>query len=132
MLPAAFPPDYPQIRELIDAGKVPYIYTEGRYDSRLDCLSEVPPGKVLYHFEQVDMVEAKRILGDTACIAGGFPTPLLTFGTKQQVIDECKRMIDDCAPGGGFIFHTKSALTYSKPENVEAMFQTVREYGVYK
>ena len=117
------------ICEIIDANKVPYIFTEGKYDSRLEFLKEVPKGKVLYHFETVDMAEAKRILGDTACIAGGFPTSLLTFGTKQQVIDECKRLIDICAPGGGFIFETSSGLDICKTENVEAMFQTVQEYG---
>ena len=117
------------INTIIEVGKVPYIFTEGRYDSRLEFLKDVPKGKVLYHFEQVDMAEAKRILGDTACIAGGFPTSLLTFGTKQQVIDECKRLIDICAPGGGFIFETSSGLDICKRENVEAMFETVREYG---
>ena len=114
---------------IIEAGKVPYIYTEGKYNSRLDCLTEVPPGKVLYHFEQVDMAEAKRKLGGIACIAGGFPPYLLNYGTKQQVIDECKRLIDDCAPGGGFIFETAYGLDYAIEENVEAMFDTVRTYG---
>ena len=114
---------------LIDAGKVPYIYTEGKYNSRLDCLTEVPPGKVFYHFEEVDMAEAKRKLGGIACIGGGFSPYLLNYGTKQQVIDTCKKLIDDCAPGGGFIFETAYGMDYAKEENVEAMFDTVRNYG---
>ena len=114
---------------IIDAGKVPYIYTEGKYNSRLDCLTEVPPGKVFYHFEQVDMAEAKRKLGGIACISGGFSPYLLNYGTKQEVIDECKRIIDACAPGGGFIFETSYGMDYVKEENVEAMFDTVRNYG---
>ncbi len=117
------------ICEIIDVGKVPYIFTEGKYNSRLDCLKEVPPGKVFYHFEEVDMAEAKRKLGDVACISGGFSTYLLNYGTKQQVIDECKRLIDICAPGGGFIFETACGMDYAKEENVEAMFDTVRNYG---
>ena len=51
----------------------PYIYTEGPYSSRLEQLTDVPKGKVLYHFEKVDMKEAKRILGGTACIMGNLP-----------------------------------------------------------
>lgn len=117
------------ILTIIEVGKVPYIYTEGKYNSRLDCLSEVPPGKVFYHFEEVNMANAKKKLGGIACISGGFSTNLLQFGTKQQVIDECKRLIDICAPGGGFIFETSSGLSHVKRENVEAMFETVREYG---
>ena len=64
-----------------------------------------------------------------AGIAGGFPPYLLNYGTKQQVIDECKRLIDACAPGGGFIFETAYGMDYAKEENVEAMFDTVRNYG---
>ena len=75
------------------------------------------------------MVQAKKILGGTACISGGFSTSLLEFGTKQQVIDEVKRLIDGCAPGGGYIFSTACGIDYAKPENVEAMVDTVRTYG---
>ena len=117
------------IHTLIDNDLVPYIYTEGGYDSRLECLKEVPKGKVLYHFEKVDMINAKKVLGDTACITGGFSTNLLDFGTKQQVIDEVKRLIDGCAAGGGYIFATACGIDYAKPENVEAMVDTVRTYG---
>jgi hypothetical protein len=117
------------ISAIIEAGLVPFIYTEGGYDSRLECLKEVPKGKVLYHFEKVDMLKAKQILGDTACITGGFPVYLLDHGTRQQVIDEAKRLIDGCAAGGGFIFGTSCGLDYAKPENVEALVDTVRTYG---
>ena len=117
------------IYALVDAGKVPYIYTEGKYDSRLDCLAEVPAGKVFYHFEEVDMAAAKSKLGKVACISGGFSPYLLNYRTKQEVIDECKRLIDICAPGGGFIFETAYGMDYAKEENVEAMFDTVRTYG---
>ena len=117
------------INAIIDAGMVPYIYTEGKYNTRLECLKEVPKGKVIYHFEEVDMAEAKRVLGDTATISGGFPVYLLDYGTKEQVIDECKRLIDVCAPGGGFIFETSCGMDLAKRENVEAMVETVRTYG---
>ena len=117
------------INTIIDNGLVPYIYTEGGYDSRLECLKEVPKGKVLYHFEKVDMLNAKKVLGDTACITGGFSTYLLDHGTKQQVVDEVKRLIDGCAAGGGYIFSTTCGIDYAKPENVEAMVDTVRNYG---
>ena len=117
---------------IIDAGKVPYIYTEGKYDTRIDCLTEVPVGKVFYHFEDVDMAVAKKKLGGIACISGGFPSALLDWGTPQMVKDEAKRILDICAPGGGFIFETSCGMGKAKRENVEAMFETVREYGVYK
>jgi hypothetical protein len=113
------------INSIIDNNLVPYIYTEGLYTSRLEFLKEVPRGKVIYHFEQCDMARAKKVLGDTACIAGGFSVNLLAFNTKQQVIDEVKRLIDICAGGGGYIFETSSGYDEVKQENVEAMYETV-------
>jgi hypothetical protein len=119
------------ILAIIDSGKVPYIYTEGKYTSRLDCLSEVPPGKVFYHFEDVDMALAKKKLGGIACISGGFPATMLDWGTPEQVREAVKRLLDTCAPGGGFVFATSCGLGNCKRENVEAMFETVKEYGKY-
>ena len=119
------------IEEIIKADMVPYIFCEGKYNTRLDCLTEVTPGKVFYHFEDVDMAVAKAKLKDIACIAGSFNTNLLQFGTPEQVRDEAKRLLDICAPGGGFIFATGSGLSHVKKENVEAMFETVREFGKY-
>ena len=119
------------ILAIIESGKVPYIYTEGKYNTRLDFLTEVPPGKVFYHFEDVDMAVAKKKFGGIACIGGGFPAALLDWGTPQMVRDEAKRILDVCAPGGGFIFETSCGMGNCKCDNVEAMFETVREYGVY-
>ena len=117
------------INHIIDVGMVPFAYTEGPYNSRVKYLAEVPKGKVVYGFEQVDPVNAKKLLGGTACIQGVFPVYLLHYGTKQQVIDEAKRLIDILAPGGGYIFSTGAGFDQAKPENVEAMFDTVKTYG---
>jgi len=117
------------INHIIDVGMVPFVYTEGPYTSRVKYLTEVPKGKVVYSFEEVDPVYAKQQLGETACIQGVFPIYLLHYGTKQQVIDEAKRLIDILAPGGGYIFSTGAGFDQAKPENVEAMFETVRIYG---
>ena len=88
-------------------------------------------GKVIYVFEDVDLVKAKEILGDVACIAGGMPTEYLMFGDKQRVIDHTKRMIDTLAPGGGYIMSNTQALDQVKMENMEAWKDTVFSYGKY-
>jgi uroporphyrinogen decarboxylase len=57
---------------------------------------------------------------------------VLPFGTPEEVADEVKRRIDDLAPGGGFVFSPiHNVQTGVPPENVVAMFETAREYGVY-
>ncbi len=113
---------------LIDMDVTPLIYTEGKYNTRLEQLADVPKGKVIYHFEDVDMKEAKRILGGTACITGNLPAALLEYGKKEQVVDYCKYLIDTCAPGGGYIFDMNACLENAKIENLDAMFETFEAY----
>ena len=117
------------IDALVDMGVTPYLYTEGRYNTRLEQLADVPKGKVMYHFEAVDMKEAKRILGGTGCILGNLPVAMMEYGKKQEVIDTCKDLIDTCAPGGGYIFDFNGSLENTKMENLEAMFATLETYG---
>ena len=119
------------INEINKAGMKVYLYTEGPYTSRIRNLKEVDKNMVVFHFEQVDLALAKKELGDIGCIAGGFPTWLAEQGTKQQVIDEVKRVLDICAPGGGYIFEGGYSFSTCPPENIHAMFETVLEYGKY-
>lgn len=120
------------IEDLIKAGLTPWVYTEGKYDSRLEFLADIPEGKVVVHFEDVDMKEAKRIVGPHSCISGGFRSRILETGTVTQVEDEVKKLLDICAPGGGYIFDLSDTMdAAAKPENVEAMYRTVKECGKY-
>jgi hypothetical protein len=117
------------IEALVSMDVVPIIYGEGPYDSRIEQLADVPAGKTIIHFEKADMVKVKKVLGGKACLSGFFPIYLLEWGTKQQVIDEVKRTIDTLAPGGGYIFDTNACIENVKRENLEAMLETIREYG---
>ena len=116
---------------LIDMDVTPYIYTEGPYNTRLEMLTDVPKGKVLYHFEKVDMKEAKRILGGIACISGNLPISQIEFGKKETVADMTKQLLEDCMPGGGYIFDFDGSLENAKEENLDAMFEVIEKYGKY-
>ena len=126
---------WPSLRKLIcaliDNGVTPYVFCEGKYNSRLEVIKDVPKGKVIYMFEEVDIVKAKEILGDTACICGNLPTSLLAYGKKERVVEETKRMLDACAPGGGFIMDCSIVLDNAKKENLDAWYETTMEYGKY-
>lgn len=117
------------IEEIINCGMIPYVFCEGRYDTRLEVLLEVPRGKVIYMFEQVDIARAKAVLGDTACICGNLPTSLLLYGKPHEVVDETRRLLDECAPGGGFLMDCSIVLDHYKEENLEAWFDTTLQYG---
>jgi uroporphyrinogen decarboxylase len=79
--------------------------------------------------------ELKKNFGkDLTFYGGGVDTQhVLPHGTPQEVRDEVKRRIDDLAPGGGFIFNTVHNIQADvPPENIMAMWEAVREYGVYR
>lgn len=119
------------IMSIIDLGITPYVFCEGNYNSRLEVISDVPKGKVIYMFEKVDIVRAKKTVGQVACICGNLPTAMLAHSTKEKVIDATKRMIDDCAGDGGFIMDCSIVLDNAKKENMEAWAETTRLYGKY-
>jgi uroporphyrinogen-III decarboxylase len=126
---------WPTLRELMQAlikeGLNPCPLWEGNCTSRLETIKDIPAGKACYAFESTDMVKAKEILGDTVCIRGNVPLSIMATGTPDQVRAYCKKLIDTVAKGGGYIMDTSTGLDDAKPENVKALFDFTREYGVY-
>lgn len=119
------------IELIITAGMVPYVFCEGKYNTRLEILSDVPKGKVFYMFEEVDIRRAKETVGKVACIGGNMSTTLLINGTPEQVVDETRRMIDLCAPGGGFIMDDSIIIDNASMKNMMAWREATLKYGVY-
>jgi len=117
------------IMRLIQEGITPVVFCEGPYTSRLKFLADVPKGKVVYLFEQVDIRKAKQYLGGIACIMGGFPMYTVTNGTPQKIHDQVKEFIDVLAPGGGYIFSLSTSIDHAPRKNVEALFESVELYG---
>lgn len=115
----------------IEADITPIIFCEGNYDTRLECIADVPDGKVIYCFENVDWKEVKRIVGPHAAIAGGMRTQTLMHGTPDQVEEETKQMLDVLAPGGGFFMSNTIALDEVCPENMHAWRNALEKYGKY-
>jgi uroporphyrinogen-III decarboxylase len=121
------------ILALIDHGLLPMPFFEGDYTPRLPYLAELPKGKVLGHFDVVDIKQAKKIIGDVMCFWGNVPAQMLVTGTPNQVKDYCKMLIDTFGDTGGLILDgsVDGVPPESKPENVEAIMETAVTYGVY-
>jgi len=118
--------------DLIEAGYTPCPLWEGKCDSRLEIIADMPKGKAVYWFEQTDIFKAKQILGDRICLRGNVPASLLNVGTPAQVRDYCRRLIEVVGKGGGFILDGATGIPdEAKPENVKAMADAVLQYGVY-
>jgi uroporphyrinogen-III decarboxylase len=116
---------------LVNEGLVPFIFAEGSYNTRLETIRDIPKATTIWHFDFTDMAKAKEILGDTACIAGNVPISLLNTGTPDEVKDYCKELIDVAGENGGFIMTSGGVIDKAKPENVRAMIEFTKEYGVY-
>jgi hypothetical protein len=126
---------WPTLRELmvtlIGQGLTPCPLWEGDCTSRLEIIKDIPAGKAIYAFEATDMVRAKEVLGGTVCLRGNVPLSILATGSPDDVRAYCKKLIDLVGKGGGFIMDTSTGVDDAKPENLRAMFEFTREYGVY-
>ena len=116
---------------LIEQGAVPLLFAEGSYNNRLEIIKDLPRGKVIWYFDRTDMFEAKKILGDNACIAGNVPASMLCTGTPKQVKEYCRKLIEVCGEGGGFILTGGASIDKGDPGNLRAMTEAVMEYGNY-
>jgi uroporphyrinogen-III decarboxylase len=117
---------------MVEEGLVPFPVAEGAYNRRLEVISGLPKGAVVWMFDQTDMANAKKILGSKCCIAGNVPVSVAYTGTAQEMKDYCRKLIETCAPGGGYILSGGCTFDMAKPENLRAMMDAAKEYGVYK
>ena len=120
------------VMTLIERGATPCIFFEGNCTSRLEYLLDFPKGKMLARFDRTDIFRAKEILKDHTCIEGNVPSSLLQVGTVQDVKDHCKKLIDVIGKGGGYIISPRSSTDEVNPENLKAMIEFTKEYGVYR
>jgi hypothetical protein len=127
---------WPTLRQvilgLIEGGCIPFLAAEGGYNTRLEVIRDLPPGKTLWMFDQTDMVKAKETVGDTLCLFGNMPSSLLKLGTPREVKDYARHLVDTAGKGGGFIMGNGAFFDHAQPENIQAMVEFTKEYGIYK
>jgi hypothetical protein len=117
---------------LVEKGVTPVIYWEADFESRLEHIVDVPKGKIVYHLSSTNAQKAKAVLGDTVCLMGNVPNIMLHSGTPDDVRAYCRKLIDTVGKGGGFIMDSAVMLDEAKPENLKAMIDFTKEYGVYR
>ncbi|MFC2164410.1 uroporphyrinogen decarboxylase family protein [Acidobacteriota bacterium] len=121
---------------IVNRGFKAHVHMDGDLTPVLPILKDIgkglPKGKILLDFEKTDMKKAKEILGDRVCLFGNIPAALLCFGSTTEVEEYCKKLITDCAEGGGFIMSTECETPWNaKPENVKTILETAKKYGQY-
>ena len=116
---------------LIEQGMIPFLFAEGRYNTRLEAISDLPKAKTIWQFDQSDMARAKATIGKVACIQGNMSLSLLHAGTAEEVAARTRELIDVAGKGGGFILDIGAVADEGKDENLAIMVKTAKEYGVY-
>ena len=117
---------------LIEGGCIPFPALEGHWGSRLEIIQDIPRGKTMWMVDQTDMAKVKQTLGKNACLIGNVSSSMLKLGTPQDVKAYVKKLIDTCGKDGGLIISNGAFFDEAKPENVKAMAEATKEYGVYK
>ena len=120
------------IEGCIEGGCIPLPALEGHWESRLEVVQDIPKGKTLWMVDQSEMAKVKKTLGKKACLLGNVPSTMLSLGNPKDVKDYVKKTIDIAGKDGGLIMCNGAFFDEAKPENVKAMVDATKEYGVYK
>jgi len=120
------------IEELWARGHQTLFYAEGPWNANLKWIAELPERSIVYHVDRGDIFEVHNILGEKFCLSGGIPNDLLAFGAPDAVRECCKKVIDGVARDGGYVMDASAIMQDdTKVENLQAMTEFTREYGVY-
>jgi hypothetical protein len=127
---------FPTLKRVLDAlhneGLVTILFAEGSFNTRLESVNVFPKGSVCWLFDQSDMFRAKKVLGDKCCIQGNVPSSLTVTGSAQDVKEYCRKLIEGCGKGGGYILSAGATAENPKLDNLRAMLAATKEYGVYR
>lgn len=122
----------PIIEEFWKQGHQTLFYAEGNWDAHLDAFAELPDQSIIYHVDHGDIFKVHERLGGKFCLSGGLPNYLLAVGSPDEVRARCKAVIDGVAQDGGYIMDASAIVQNDATvENMRAMTEFTREYGVY-
>ncbi|MBC8545646.1 hypothetical protein H8711_01670 [Clostridiaceae bacterium NSJ-31] len=92
----------------------------------LDVLNPIQP-------MAMNPAEFKKRFGSKVTMYGTLDVQqVMPFGSPEDVRNEVKKLIHDCAPGGGYILSPAHHIqSDTSVENIEAFYQAARDFGAY-
>ena len=115
-------------------GKLVLMHTDGKLDKILPILYDV--GIDINHPiepESNDIFEVKQQWAGKMALIGNVHTPLLAYGTKEQIEEVVKEYCERLAPGGGYVLGSSTSIMDGIPaENFVTMVESVHKYGRYE
>ncbi len=113
----------------VDLGYVPVPFFEAKFGKRLECMLELPKGKILASIDADDIVVAKEILGGHTSLLVRCPNSSRIWPVSK-LESFLKDTIDKCGKNGGLILAVLIPNN-AKLEDIQAMLKSVKEYGRY-
>lgn len=110
------------------------LHSCGNLHQVMDDLIESVRIDARHSFEDAvqPVAEAKRLYGDRIALLGGADMDFLSRSTEEEVRAYTRRLIDACAPGGGWALGTgNSVANYIPLSNYFAMLDEGYRYGRY-
>jgi hypothetical protein len=111
----------------IDQGYVPMPFFEAEFGNRLECLLDLPKGKVIASVQCMDARRAKEILKGHTCVMGQAPQSL-RLCSLNEIGEYYRKMMRECGKGGGFMLWMM-VPGQGKLEDIKAMVDSVKEAG---
>jgi uroporphyrinogen decarboxylase len=116
-----------------DHGLKVLMHTDGKLDMILPILYEV--GIDANHPvepESNDIVQLKQQWAGKMALIGNVHTPLLAFGTKDEIEAQVREYCEKLGPGGGWVCGSSTSIMDGiPPESFVTMIQAVHKYGRY-
>ena len=82
--------------------------------------------------ETTDMKTVKETFTHKKCVAGNLDPVMTSHASTRTIEREVKKIINDAAGGGGFIFTPGCSIPLDTPlRNIEAMIKSARQLGKY-
>jgi uroporphyrinogen decarboxylase len=79
-----------------------------------------------------NIYQLKKEFGDKICLVGNIHTPILAYGTDEEIMRDVKEHIRGLSPGGGYVLGSSTSIFDGiPPEKFLAMTNATHKYGKY-
>ncbi|HEY9160405.1 MAG TPA: uroporphyrinogen decarboxylase family protein [Desulfomonilia bacterium] len=121
------------VNRFVAADITPVLHCDTNWTRFFELFLRFPARKCILELDgKSDIFKAKEMLGRHMCIMGDVPAELLVLGSKEEVMDYCRRLIEEVGKGGGFILSSGCSLpANAKKENVRALYEAAQKWGRY-
>ncbi|MCL1912383.1 MAG: hypothetical protein FWG10_00520 [Eubacteriaceae bacterium] len=120
-----------QVTNLGNSGNKLWIFIEGHWLPFIESFLDLPKDSLYNLVDDDDILDLVKVAGHHQSFIGGIVMQNAKLYPLQKNIDYAKKVIDECAPGGGFVFgNNKSAVCKGDiNQNVVDLYKFADDYG---